>query len=139
MKAIKLLSIAAIVVAMAACTPSNSETSATEDNHDSTTCTEHAHHHAEFHNHNHEMIVVGIAQQGDYSLGKITITTIPGGELKDFDYSKSNQDKIAAWQTGDTVSIFIDHHHHGEMVHDSITAIKLGVKECSAKSHNHAH
>lgn len=136
MKTIKLLSIAAIAIAISACTSSNNGKSVTEDSHDSTTCTEHAHH-TECHNHNHEMVVVGVAQQGDYSSGKITIATIPGGETKDFDYSKSNQDKIAAWQTGDTVSIFIDHHHHGEMAHDSITAIKLGVKECSTESHNH--
>lgn len=141
MKAIKLIGIAAITFAITSCTSSEADKSASEANHDTTACTEHEHHHhaheAE-HHHEHGVIVVGVAQDGDYQSGKITILPLNGGDKKEFDYSKSNQDQIAAWQAGDTVSIFIDHHHHGEVAHDSITAIKLGVKECS-EAHNHEH
>ena len=140
MKVFKLFSIAAIAIAITSCASSGSDKNAAEGAHDTTACTEHNHEHEHAHGdacegHNHEMVVVGIAQQGDYTSGKIAIKTL-NGENKEFDYSKSNQDKIAAWQAGDTVSIFIDHHHHGENAHDSITAIKLGVKEC-ANAHNH--
>ena len=131
MNAIKLIGIAAITFAITSCTSSGAEKSASEANHDTTTCTTHEHHH-------NNTLIIGVAQEGNYASGKITITTIPGCEPKEFDYSKSNQDQIAAWQAGDTVSIFIEHHHHGEMAHDSITAIKLGVKECS-EAHNHEH
>ena len=139
MKVFKLFSIAAIAIAITSCASSGSDKNAAEGAHDSTACTEHNHEHDHgdaCEGHNHEMVVVGVAQQGDYTSGKITISTVPGGEKKEFDYTKSNQDKIAAWQAGDTVSIFIDHHHHGENAHDSITAIKFGVKEC-AGTHNH--
>lgn len=140
MNAIKILNIVAIAVAISACSSSTSDKAAGEA-HDSTTCTEHNHTHEHAHSgacegHAHELIVVGVAQQGDYTSGKIEIATIPSGEKKEFDYKSSNQDKIAAWKAGDTVSIFIDHHHHGDHAHDSITAIKLGAKELSA-SHNH--
>ncbi len=141
MKAIKLIGIAAITFAITSCTSSGADKSASEANHDSTACTEHEHHnhaHETEHHHHHGVIVVGIAQDGDYQSGKISILPLNGGEKKEFDYSKSNQDQIAAWQAGDTVSIFIDHHHHGEVAHDSITAIKFGIKECS-EAHNHEH
>jgi hypothetical protein len=128
MKTIKALGIAATVFALASCSSGSNENGKAAN--DSTTCTEH----------NHENIVVGVAHEGNYESGKITITTIPGCEPRDFDYSKSDPGKIAAWQAGDTVSIFIDHHHHGEAAHDSITAIKLGVHECTAHSHEgHSH
>ena len=132
MNAIKLIGIAAITFAITSCTSSGAEKSASEANHDTTTCTTHEHHH-------NNTLIIGVAQEGNYASGKITITTIPGCEPKEFDYSKSNQDQIAAWQAGDTVSIFIEHHHHGEMAHDSITAIKLGVKECCEAHNNEIH
>lgn len=142
MKAIKLFSIAAIAFAITSCSSSGSDKSDSEACNDTTTCNEHEHHdHAhevECH-HNHGSIIVGIAQEGDYQSGKISILPMNGGDKKEFDYSKSNQEQIAAWQTGDTVSIFIDHHHHGEVAHDSITAIKFGVKECSKAHHEHEH
>ncbi|MBR5332680.1 MAG: hypothetical protein IKV32_05250 [Muribaculaceae bacterium] len=134
MKAIKALGFVAIAISIASCSSTGSKASV-EDAHDSTTCTEHNHNH-EGHNHNHGIVVVGVAQEGDYTSGKISITTIPCGETKEFDYTTSNQDKIAAWQKGDTVSIFIEHHHHGEAAHDSITAIKIGETPCAAP-HNH--
>lgn len=138
MKAFKILSIVAIAAVVSSCSSSTADKAAGEL-HDSTACTEHEHSHdhgAACEGHAHELIVVGVAQQGDYTSGKIEIATIPSGEKKEFDYKSSNQDKIAAWKAGDTVSIFIDHHHHGDHAHDSITAIKLGAKELSA-SHNH--
>lgn len=147
MNVFKFLNIAAIAVAISACSSSTTDKAAGEV-HDSTTCTEHshAHEHAQgeaCEGHAHGVIVVGVAQQGDYTSGKIEIVTIPSGEKKEFDYKSSNQDKIAAWKAGDTVSIFIDHHHHGDHAHDSITAIKLGAKEMPTahnhESHDHAH
>lgn len=131
MNSIRLMGIAALTLAISSCASSGADKSASEASHDTTTCTTHEHHH-------NNTIIIGVAQEGNYASGKITVTTIPGCEPKEFDYSKSNQDQIAAWQAGDTVSIFIEHHHHGEMAHDSITAIKLGVKECS-EAHNHEH
>lgn len=144
MRKFKLLSIFAIAAAISACNSTSSETNA--DAHDTTTCTEHDHGHGhgpdhghahgeECNGHNHENIVVGIAQKGDYKSGKISIKTL-NGESKEFDYSKSNQDKIAAWQAGDTVSIFIDHHHHGEKAHDSITAVKIGQVSNAPANHS---
>ena len=157
MKVLKILSIVAIAAAVSACSSTSADKAAGEL-HDSTTCTEHNHAHGHAHgesceDHAHELIVVGVAQQGDYNSGKIEIVTIPSGEKKEFDYKSSNQDKIAAWKAGDTVSVFIDQHHHGDHAHDSITAIKLGVKEmpaehrhdghdhenCDGHDHNHAH
>lgn len=149
MKVFKILSIVAIAAAISACSSSTADKSVGEL-HDSTACAEHEHSHDHGHvhegacdGHAHELIVVGVAQQGDYSSGKIEIVTIPSGEKKEFDYKSSNQDKIAAWKAGDTVSIFIDHHHHGDHAHDSITAIKLGAKEMPAahghEGHNHDH
>ena len=140
MKTIKALGIAATVFALASCSSGSNENGKTAN--DSTTCTEHNHECSDSHEcgDNHEIVVVGIAHEGNYESGKITITTIPGCEPRDFDYSKSDPGKIAAWQAGDTVSIFIDHHHHGEAAHDSITTIKLGVHECAAHSHEgHSH
>lgn len=131
MNSIRLMGIAALTLVISSCASSGADKSASEASHDTTTCTTHEHHH-------NNTIIIGVAQEGNYASGKITVTTIPGCEPKEFDYSKSNQDQIAAWQAGDTVSIFIEHHHHGEMAHDSITAIKLGVKECS-EAHNHEH
>ncbi len=145
MKTLKFLSIAAIATAISACSSSTAD-KASGETCDTATCATHNHHehgHSHAHGeacdnaHNHEMVVVGIAQEGDYKSGKITIATINGNEKKEFDYTKSNQDKMAAWQAGDTVSIFFDHHHHGEASHDSITAIKLGIAKGSAKSHSH--
>lgn len=141
MKTLKILSIAAIATAINACSSSTADKTSGETC-DTATCTTHDHHdhaHGEACDdaHNHEMVVVGVAQESDYKSGKITIATINGNEKKEFDYTKSNQDKMAAWQAGDTVSIFIDHHHHGEASHDSITAIKLGVAKASTKSHSH--
>ena len=142
MRAIKFISIFAIAAAISACNSTSSETNA--DAHDTTTCTEHEHGHGHDHGHahsedcnghNHENIIVGIAQKGDYKSGKISVKTLDG-ESKEFDYSKSNQDKIAAWQAGDTVSIFIDHHHHGEKAHDSITAIKIGQMSNAPANHS---
>lgn len=135
MKAIKALGFVAIAISIASCSSTGSDNASVEAAHDSTTCTEHNHNH-EGHNHNHGIVVVGVAQEGDYTSGKITIATLPCGETKEYDYSASNQDKIAAWQKGDTVSIFIEHHHHGEAAHDSITAIKIGGTPCTAP-HNH--
>ena len=135
MKAIKALGFVAIAISIASCSSTGSDNASVEAAHDSTACTEHNHNH-EGHNHNHGIVVVGVAQEGDYTSGKITITTLPCGETKEYDYSASNQDKIAAWQKGDTVSIFIEHHHHGEAAHDSITAIKIGGTPC-ATPHNH--
>lgn len=145
MKGIKFLSIFAIATLIGAC--SNSSTETHVESHDTATCTEHEHGQEHGHEHgedcaNLKSIVVGIAQKGDYTSGKISIKTLDG-ETKDFDYKKSNQDKIAAWQAGDTVSIVFGHHHHGEAAHDSITAIKLGaIAPKAAKcddAHQHEH
>ncbi len=135
MKTIKFCGIVAIAIAITSCASSSSE-KATEDAHDSTVCTEHNHSNCAEGHHSHGKVVIGVAQEGDYASGKITITTIPGCEPKEFDYSKSNQDQIAAWQAGDTVSIFIDCHNHGGESCDSVVAIKFGVKECTS-GHNH--
>ena len=140
MRVINLLSIAAIAVGISACSNSATTTSSNEGT-CADTCTTHNHEHNHGHahgdaceGHNHEMVVVGVAQQGDYKSGKITINTL-SGERKDFNYKESNQDKIAAWQAGDTVSIIIDHHHHGDKAHDSIVAIKIGEVKTAAHAH----
>ena len=144
-KGVKFLSILAIAAAISACS-NNASTDKSSQEACSDTCTSHNHEHNHGHahgdaceGHNHEMVVVGVAQQGDYKSGKITIKTL-NGESKDFNYKQSNQDKIAAWQAGDTVSIFMVHHHHGDKAHDSITAIKLGnLSVGKAKDANHNH
>lgn len=96
-------------------------------------CTEHNH------DHNHAVKVVGIAQEGNADSGKITIANIHGGEVKTFDYSKSNPDKIAAWITGDTVTIYIEQHNHGNHSHASVTKIKIGDYGCTHNEHSHSH
>lgn len=134
---IKILSIAFFALSIISCSSSSQKTH-NEEAHSNGSCTEHNHqHHDGEHHHHHGMVVVGIAQEGDYASGKIAISLIGSNESKEFDYTKSNQDKIAAWQGGDTVSIFIDHHHHGDVAHDSITAIKIGAVACNEATHEH--
>ena len=133
MKTIKVLGISAAIFALASCASSSNEKNGAAN--DSTTC---------FNNHdcatcplNNGIVVTGVAQEGDYEKGQITITTIPGCEPKTFDYSNSDPDQIMAWQAGDTVSIFIESHQHGDVAHDSITAIKPGTAPVCPHSHNH--
>ncbi len=102
--------------------------------------TEHQHvHDGEECNHSHEMRIVGVAQEGVATDGKITIKKLDDANVATYDYKNSNQDKIAAWLPGDTVTIFIHHHHHGEVAHDSITAVKIGNMPCTDHNHDHHH
>lgn len=138
MKFSKFIAFTAIAIASTSCSSSSNENAHSEETHDVATCTEHNHdHHSK--GHHHEMVVVGVALEGDYTSGKIAILSLGSNDTTEFDYSTSNQDKIAAWQTGDTVSIFIEHHHHGDVAHDSITAIKLGAVACAEPAHKHEH
>lgn len=158
MKIFKYISIAFVAVAISACSDSGEKSGDTTDCDSNCTEATHEHNHDghahgdECNGHNHGNTIVGIALPGDYKSGKISIKTLDG-EQKEFDYTKSNQDKVAAWKAGDTVSIFIDHHHHGEVAHDSITAIKIGAiatknvdnahqhnhDNCEGDEHNHSH
>lgn len=137
------LSLATFVLAIISCTSASSDKEASDSCDINSIESNGAHNHIEnCSGHHHETVIVGIAQNGDYKSGKITITTIPDNEIKEFNYINSNQDKIAAWQAGDTVSIFVNHHHHGNVAHDSITAIKFGIKSNTCNldhGHNHEH
>lgn len=119
----------------------NNERHATEQ------CTGHSHE-GDNHNHSHAVKVVGIAQEGNADSGKITIAKIHGEGVQTFDYSKSNPDKIAAWIAGDTVTIYLEQHNHGNHSHSSVTKVKIGDYGCSHndnyhndnhEGHNHQH
>lgn len=133
----KLFIIAGVSIALTACGSKNPTQATDAHDHEHETA-EHVHDEACQH-HDHNISVVGVAQEGDASSGKITIVKINDGQTATFDYTTSNPDKIAAWIAGDTVTVFIDHHHHGEHHHDSITAIKIGAHQCSGHEHNHDH
>ncbi len=85
--------------------------------------------------HSHEMMIAGVAQADDSVANHITVVKLHDGTVRIFDYSSSNPDKIAAWQAGDTVTVFL-HHNHGEEAHDSVTAIKIGNFECRHHEHD---
>lgn len=141
MRVSKFIAFTAIAIASTSCSSSSNEKNHSEEAQDVATCTEHNHNHNS-NGHHHEIVAVGIALDGDYTSGKIAILQLGSNDTTEFDYSTSNQDKIAAWQTGDTVSIFIEHHHHGDEAHDSITAIKIGAESCTHphnEHHHHAH
>lgn len=125
--------IAGVALTLVACGSKNTTDSATQQE----PVAEHSHEGCD--NHDHVVTVVGVAQQGDAASGLISVVKLDGGETVQFDYSLSNPDKIAAWEAGDTVTVFIDHHHHGVHHHDSITAIKIGNHVCVAHDHEHGH
>ncbi len=89
----------------------------------------------EHHNHAQEIMVAGVAQSTDTVANNITIVKLHDGTTQTFDYSSTNPDKIAAWQAGDTVTVFLHHYHHGNEAHDSITAVKIGNFECNQHEH----
>ena len=125
----KFMIIAVAAMAMTAC---GSKTENTADRHDE--ATEHEHHHDMNCHHAHEIAIAGVAQATDSVDGHITIVKLLDGQQQTFDYSSANPDKVAAWQPGDTVTVFL-HHHHGEEAHDSITAIKIGNHDCCPHGH----
>lgn len=86
--------------------------------------------------HSHGIMVAGVAQADDSVANHITVVKLHDGTVQTFDYSSSNPDKIAAWQAGDTVTVFLHHHHHGTEAHDSVTAIKIGNFECRHHGHD---
>lgn len=137
----KIYTIVVVGLALTAC-GSKSTTETAEGQHVHTEeCGEHGHEH-EGHSHNHCVKVAGVAQVGDAASGKITIKKLHGGETVTYDYSKSNQDQIAAWLEGDTVTIFVDSHQHGTHSHEVVTKIKIGNFECAEhnhEAHNHSH
>lgn len=129
----KILLTMFVVVGLSACNTSEKKEAHTQE-------VEHNHNHdGEECSHSHEMHIVGVAQGGDAASGLITIKKMDDGNIVTYDYKNSNQDKIAAWLPGDTVTIFIHHHHHGEVAHDSITAVKIGNMPCTDHNHDHHH
>ena len=127
----KIFLMALVVVGLSACnTSENKEVKHEETEHN------HSHEHDGC-GHSHEVRVVGVAQEGDAASGEVAIKKLDDGSVVTYDYKNSNQDKIAAWLPGDTLTVFIHHHHHGATAHDSITAIKIGNMPCTDHSHDH--
>ena len=134
----KIFAIAVIGITLTACGSKSATETADGEHVHTEACGSHGHDH-EGHAHNHCVKVVGIAQTGDAESGKITIKKLHGGEAVTYDYSKSNQDQIAAWIEGDTVTVFIDSHKHGSHSHETIKKIKIGNFECDTHKHGDAH
>ncbi|MBQ9077015.1 MAG: hypothetical protein IJY31_04145 [Muribaculaceae bacterium] len=134
----KLMIVAAVALTVTAC---GNKADKSGEQHVEEAVAECGHEHA---HHGHEMAIAGIAQGTDTVAGQITIVKLSDGETQTFDYASSNPDKIAAWQAGDTVTVFVHHHHHGDVAHDSIAAVKIGNYECrhehgTCDGHDHGH
>ena len=141
----KIFVIAVVGLALSACGAKSGSENVEDIHEHSESCDSHNHGHDHSgHAHSNIVKVSGIAQAGDATSGKITIKKLHGGEAVTYDYTKSNQDQIAAWLEGDTVTVYIDSHKHGSHRHETVTKIRIGDFECgphshSADAHTHTH